>query len=275
MRGANYISFARGRFSVSLIVVSLSFLLASCGAVSTVGNLWDQLPDAPDANASLAEKSDRSKVLDELKSLRAELQRRTGRLETDLKAAKAELARRQGAGEIDQAKVNLTPAEIRDSQLSELEKLRAELERRQSGEARKKRIVSAALTENEVAYRHIDACLGRGNGDFRGVFDGRPDLVPVIQEKGNQVYSNADRSVLLFTSKDSCDVSFSGTSVNNFATGLVHILETQGGIVESKKLAGLTVITVVHPRGNFRLASGRKVIGQGGGTNLYTTISAI
>lgn len=289
MSGAASKSMISNSFASGSAVIALTLSLSACGvsniidndepAVSAGGGL--SIPPGQDevdnitAGGETAEQRNRREVITELKLLREELKRRSSKVQSNLSAAKAELARRQGAGEIDESKVKLTPAQIRDSQLDQLNALRAELERRKSGEAAKQQAITTALTENEVAYRSIDECLTRPNGDFRGVFANRPDLKQIVDEKDNQVYRNTDKSLLLLTSKGSCDVSFTGSNVENFTTGLVHILETQGGIVETKELAGLSVITVVHPRGNFRLASGRKVLGQGSGTNLYTTISAI
>lgn len=217
----------------------------------------------------------RAQLIQELKALRAELNIRSGRLKTDLTAAKAELSRRQSAGEIDESKIKLTPAQIRDSQLSELDQLRAELSRRKLTKTSKQETIATALTENEIAYRYIDTCLTRPKGDFRGLFKDQPELSVLVEEKENQVYRNSDQTILILTSKESCDVSFAGTSINDFTTGLTHILKTQEAIVETKKVAGLTVINIVHPRGNFRLASGKKVIGRGGSTNLYTTVTAL
>lgn len=135
--------------------------------------------------------------------------------------------------------------------------------------------VTAALVENEAVYRNVDACLKRPSGDFRNLFDGRPDLTKIVDEKKNQVYQNSDRSLLILTTDENCDISFTGSDVDKYSDGLIHILKTQGGVVENKKIAGINIISVAHPRGSFRLASGKKVIGQGGSTNLYTTIKAL
>lgn len=227
------------------------------------------------ADAQPATVDERAELLGELKALREQLKKRTGTLQSDLAEAKAELARRQSAGEIDTAKVNLSPAQIRDSQLSELDALKAELERRRTQGEAKERVISTALVENENIYRNVDACLMHPDGDFRNIFSDRSDLDKIVDDKDSQVYRNSEKTLLILTSKGSCDISFTGTSLDDYTTGLVHILETQGGIVEQKKLAGIDVISVAHPRGNFRLASGKKVIGQGSSTNFYTTISAL
>ena len=268
-------------------ILALSIAVAGCGGGSgPLGSLWDKLPDS-DAKSGATKSGTKTakangevydgqaEVLAELQALRAELQKRSGALKQDLTAAKAELARRQGAGEIDQAQVDLSPSEIRDSQLSELERLKAELAKRQSNKANKERAISSSLVENEAVYRNVDACLSRASGDFRNTFDGRTDLQKIVNEKKSQVYQNSDRSLLILTTDKNCDISFTGTSIDDYAIGLIHILETQGGVVENKKIGGINVISVAHPRGNFRLASGRKVIGQGGSTNLYTTIKAL
>ncbi|MEP3524061.1 MAG: hypothetical protein ABJ081_00990 [Hyphomicrobiales bacterium] len=270
----------KNRLHSAVGLLALSIALAGCGG-GPLGGVFDKLPDADSKAKTKTTKASgevydgQAEVLAELQALRAELQKRSGALKQDLSAAKQELARRQGAGEIDQAKVNLSPSEIRDSQLSELEKLKAELERRKSGKEAKERAISTSLVENEAIYRNVDACLKRASGDFRNTFDGRSDLTKIVSEKKSQVYQNSDRSLLILTTDKNCDISFTGTSIDDYTTGLVHILETQGGVVENKKVAGINVISVAHPRGNFRLASGKKVIGQGGSTNLYTTIKAL
>lgn len=262
-------------------LLALSVALVGCGSGGAIGGLFDKLPDAePKTAKQVAQEgapvdNSRGIILSELQALRAELQKRSGRLSGDLTAAKAELARRQSAGEIDPSKVNLSPAQIRDTQESELDKLKAELARRQSNKEVKEKIISVALTENEAIYRNVDACLMRPSGDFRNTFEGRSDLTKIVDEKKSQLYQNSDKTLLILTTDENCDISFTGTNVDDYAVGLVHILETQGGIVETKNLAGINVISVAHPRGNFRLASGRKAIGQGGSTNLYTTIKAL
>jgi len=125
-----------------------------------------------------------------------------------------------------------------------------------------------------LAYRYVDQCITRPTGDFTNLFDSHPDLQLIVAEKKTQVYRNDVRSVVVQTSNEACDVSFHGGDISDYATGLAHILETQGGLVETKKLAGLTIINTVHPRGNFRLATGKKVIGSAD-TNLYTSIIAL
>ena len=265
--------------SLKAMLFASAIAIAGCTSAS---DLWDRLPDTPKEGRTKVDdsgfpvfetptKKDLA-IVSELEALRNELKKRSGRLEGNLAALKAELVRRQAAGEISADKVKLTPAQIRDEQVSQLDALKAELERRRTAKDVKQRIVTTALTENEVAYSSIDQCLSSGS-DFRQAFRNRGDLSILVQEKDNQVYRNEDRTLLILTSKDTCDVSFAGGSLNDYAAGLAHVLETQGGVVESKTVAGLNVLSVAHPRGNFRLASGRKVIGGGGNTNLYTTIS--
>lgn len=216
----------------------------------------------------------RTELIKELKDAKQELQKREFNIEKELVAAKAELARRQSTGQITPEQVKLTPARIRDKQLSELEKLKAELARRKLTNTTKEERIARALTDNELAYRYVDQCITRPTGDFTRLFDGREDLELIVTEKKTQVYRNAERSVLVQTSTEACDVSFNGGDIGDYAAGLVHILETQGGLVETKRLAGLTIINTVHPRGNFRLATGKKVIGSAD-TNLYTSIIAL
>ena len=216
----------------------------------------------------------RTELIKELKDAKKELQKREFSIEKELAAAKQELARRQSTGQITPEQVRLTPAAIRDKQLSELEKLKAELARRKLTNTTKEERIGRALTDNELAYRYVDQCITRPDGDFRDLFNGQPDLELIVSERKNQVYRNAERTVLVQTTPDTCDVSFSGGEVSDYTTGLVHILETQGGLVETKRLAGLTIINTVHPRGNFRLATGKKVIGSAD-TNLYTSIIAL
>ena len=135
--------------------------------------------------------------------------------------------------------------------------------------------ISKALTENEAVYRNVDTCLRRGPRDFRNAFDGRPDLLKVVDEKNNQLYQNSDKSILILTTDKNCDISFTGKNIENYTDGLIHILKAQGAVVEKKNVANLDIISVSHPRGSFRLANGIKVIGQGGSTNFYTTIKAL
>jgi len=281
MKDAALVLFKKTRLLKNATIFALATAVGGCGGGGAIGKFWDRLPDSDQKAQKAAQQNggpsgdERAELLNELQALRAQLQKRSGRLGSDLAAAKAELARRQGAGEIDQTKVNLSPAQIRDNQETELERLKAELERRRSTKAAKERIIATALTENEAIYRNVDACLMRPKGGFIGVFDGRSDLTKIIDEKKSQLYQNADKTLLILTTEESCDISFTGTNIDDFAVGLVHILETQGGVVESSNLAGINVISVAHPRGDFRLASGRKAIGQGGSTNLYTTIKAL
>lgn len=228
------------------------------------------------ANAGAVDVSgaSRTELIKELKNAKQELQKREFNIEKELGAAKAELARRQSTGQITPEQVKLTPAHIRDDQLSELEKLKAELARRKLTNTTKEERIGRALTDNELAYRYIDQCITRPNGDFRNLFNEQADLQLIVSEKKNQVYRNDERTVLVQTTPSTCDVSFNGGDVGDYTAGLVHILETQGGLVETKKLAGLTIINTVHPRGNFRLATGKKVIGSAN-TNLYTSIIAL
>jgi len=74
----------------------------------------------------------RTELIKELKDAKQELKKRNFNNERELAEAKAELARRQSTGQITPEQVKLTPARIRDQQLSELEKLKAELARRKS-----------------------------------------------------------------------------------------------------------------------------------------------
>ncbi|MEP1441707.1 MAG: hypothetical protein ABJK39_01710 [Hyphomicrobiales bacterium] len=216
----------------------------------------------------------RTELIQDLKEAKQELQKREFDIENELAAAKQELARRQSTGQITPEQVKQTPANIRDKQLSELEKLKAELARRQLTNTTKAERIGRALTDNELAYRYVDQCITRPSGDFRNLFNGQADLELIVAEKKDQVYRNSARTVLVQTSDQACDVSFNGGDVGDYTAGLVHILETQGGLVETKRLAGLTIINTVHPRGNFRLATGKKVIGSSD-TNLYTSIIAL
>ncbi|MEM8794227.1 MAG: hypothetical protein AAGE61_01565 [Pseudomonadota bacterium] len=275
IRGARKVAYRPRALGASLTLASF-LLVSGCGFL-------EDLPDPKDIPVNVDEKgfpipstvtAEDQKLVEELRALRAELQKRSGRLATDLAAAKRELARRQAAGEISTERVNQSPADIRDAQLEELERLKAELARRRVAADRKQEIISTALTENETAYASIDRCLSSGP-DFRNAFDGQAGLQKIVNENDAQVYRNIDKTLLVLTSKDTCDVSFSAASLDDYTVGLQHVLETQGGVVESRSVAGLTVLSVAHPRGNFRLANGRKVIGQGGGTNLYTTISIV
>ncbi|MEP3629506.1 MAG: hypothetical protein ABJN04_05835 [Hyphomicrobiales bacterium] len=239
----------------------------------------DAIPDAnlaasPDAGLDISPDASRTELIQELKDAKQELTKRNFNNEKELAEAKAELARRQSTGQITPEQVKLTPARIRDQQLNELEKLKAELARRRLTNTTKAERIGRALTDNELAYRYVDQCITRPSGDFTNLFNGQADLELIVSEKKTQVFRNADRTLLLQTSTDACDVSFNGSDVADYAAGLVHILETQGGLVETKKLAGLTIINTVHPRGNFRLATGRKIIGSAD-TNLYTSIIAL
>ena len=237
------------------------------------------IPDAnvatsPDSSLDISPDASRTELIQELKEAKEEQRKRNFNNEAELAEAKAELARRQSTGQITPEQVRLTPASIRDQQLSELEKLKAELTRRQLTNTTKAERIGRALTDNELAYRYVDQCITRPSGDFTNLFNGQPDLQLIVSEKKTQVFRNADRTVLLQSSTEACDVSFSGGDIDDYAAGLVHILETQGGLVETKKLAGLTIINTVHPRGNFRLATGKKIIGNSD-TNLYTSIIAL
>lgn len=239
----------------------------------------DVIPDAnlatsPDSGVDISPDASRTELIQELKDAKQELRKRNFNNKKELAEAKAELARRQSTGEITPEQVKLTPASIRDQQLSQLEKLKAELARRRLTNTTKAERIGRALTENELAYRFVDQCITRPSGDFTNLFNGQANLELIVSEKKTQVYRNADRTLLLQTSTDACDVSFNGSDIADYAAGLVHILETQGGLVETKKLAGLTIINTVHPRGNFRLATGRKIIGSAD-TNLYTSIIAL
>lgn len=278
------------RAALSVVLIALALAMSACsgggsGVLEKLPGIGPKEEKAPkkDVKKSLREEpikpvtdvNQRALLLAELKGLRSQLEQRTPEFEGDLAAAKAELARRQAAGEIDPEKVRLTPANIRDSQASQLDELKAELERRRLSGKTREQIIATALTENESVYRNVDTCLNRPKGDFRGLFEGRTDLTKLTAEKDGEVYQNADRSQLVLTSKTTCDISFTNDNLDDYITGLTHVLETQGAIVESKKLVGITVLTAVHPRGNFRLTSGRKVIGQGGNTNVYTSVTAI
>lgn len=216
----------------------------------------------------------RTELIQELKAAKKELNQRQFKIEEELAAAKEELRRRQATGAITPEQVKLTPANIRDQQLSELEKLKAELARRRATSTTKQERIARALGANETAYKYVDLCITRPDGNFTNLFDGQPGLELVVSEKKTQVYRDAERTVLLQTTPESCDVSFSGDTIADYTAGLVHILETQGGLVETKKLAGLSIVNTVHPRGNFRLATGKKIIGSGD-TNFYTTIVAL
>lgn len=237
------------------------------------------IPDAnvatsPDSTLDISPDASRTELIQELKEAKEEQRKRNFNNEAELAEAKAELARRQSTGQITPDQAKLTPARIRDQQLSELEKLKAELARRQLTNTTKAERIGRALTDNELAYRYVDQCITRPSGNFTNLFNGQPDLQLIVSEKKTQVYRNADRTILLQSSTSACDVSFSGGDIDDYAAGLIHILETQGGLVESKKLAGLTIINTVHPRGNFRLATGKKIIGNSD-TNLYTSIIAL
>jgi len=237
------------------------------------------IPDAnaavsPSTSLDISPDASRTELIQELKEAKQEQRKRNFNNKNELAAAKAELARRQSSGEITADQAKLTPARIRDQQLSQLERLKAELARRQLTNTTQAERIGRALTDNELAYRFVDQCITRPNGDFTNLFDGQPDFELIVSEKKTQVYRNTERTLLLQTSNETCDVSFSGSDVDDYAAGLVHILETQGGLVEMKKLAGLTIINTVHPRGNFRLATGRKIIGSAD-TNLYTSIIAL
>ena len=239
----------------------------------------DVIPDAnlatsPDGSLDISPDASRTELIQELKEAKEEQRRRNFNNKDELAAARAELVRRQSAGEITPDQARLTPARIRDQQLSQLERLKAELARRELTNTTKAERIGRALTDNEQAYRYVDQCITRPKGDFTNLFDGQPDFQLIVSEKKTQVYRNTDRTVLLQTSNETCDVSFSGGDIDDYAAGLVHILETQGGLVETRKLAGLTIINTVHPRGNFRLATGRKIIGSAD-TNLYTSIIAL
>ena len=239
----------------------------------------DVIPDAnlatsPDGTLDISPDASRTELIQELKEAKQEQRKRNFNNKDELAAARAELVRRQSTGEITPDQAKLTPARIRDQQLSQLEKLKAELARRELTNTTKAERIGRALTDNELAYRYVDQCITRPKGDFTNLFDGQPDIQLIVSEKKTQVYRNADRNLLLQTSTETCDVSFNSSDIDDYAAGLVHILETQGALVESKKLAGLTIINTVHPRGNFRLATGRKIIGSAD-TNLYTSIIAL
>lgn len=260
------------RRPVSTVCLVACLTLGGC---ETAKNAWDNLPDASATSSDDAKVvGSHEELLAELKLLRAELNKRSSRFKSELAEARAELARRQAAGEISPERAAQSPQQILNAQLSELERLKAELARRQEAKDLKQEAIATSLAENQVAFSSIDQCLSAAS-DFRAAFRGRSDLLLLVDEKENKVYRNGDRSLLLLTSKESCDVSFAGGSLNDYTLGLVHILEEQGGVVEKNEIAGLSVISVAHPRGNFRLASGKKVIGNGGNTNLYTTISVV
>ena len=239
----------------------------------------DVIPDAnlaasPNTSLDISPDASRTELIQELKEAKQEQRKRNFNNKDELAAARAELVRRQSSGEITPDQARLTPARIRDQQLSQLERLKAELARRELTNTTKAERIGRALTDNEQAYRYVDQCITRPSGDFTNLFNGQPDLQLIVSEKKTQVYRNADRTLLLQSSNNACDVSFNGGDIDDYAAGLVHILETQGGLVEMKKLAGLTIINTVHPRGNFRLATGKKIIGNSD-TNLYTSIIAL
>ncbi len=298
----------------SAALVCCSLLLAGCaGGSDGSGGLLDRLPGNNETSeektakkaakqarkaqqASFRERgtlsrpsneeqiAKRTEALQELKTLRDQLKKRSPRYESELDAAKAELARRQGTGEITDATADQTPSSIRDQRLSELETLKAELERRDASRGTQEELIAAALTDNEAVYRYINACLQHPTGDFRNAFDSQRDLELVSSEKagplfakvqGDKLFQNADQSVLTVAANGNCDISFTTANLKDYMKGLVHVLETQGAIVSSKKVLSIDIINAVHPRGNFRLSTGKKVIGQGGSTEFYTTISVL
>lgn len=217
----------------------------------------------------------RAEILAELKALKAELEGRKANIRSELAAAKAELARRQASGTADADTKNLTPSQLRNSQLAELQALRAELARRKEAREAKKLALDSALEENDSTYKTISECF-LAKDDFRRAFTGRSDVTLIVDERDSRVYRNDDRTLLLQTSSEKCDVSFVATSLEDYFDGLKHVLEKDGAIInESKDLVGIKVVSVNHPSGNFRLASGRKVIGRGSGTNLYTSVTVV
>ena len=192
---------------------------------------------APSTSLDISPDASRTELIQELKEAKEEQRKRNFNNKDELAAARAELVRRQSSGEITPDQARLTPARIRDQQLSELDRLKAELARRELTNTTNAERIGRALTDNEQAYRYVDQCITRPSGDFTNLFDGQADFQLIVAEKKTQVYRNQDRTILLQTSNEACDVSFSGGDIDDYAAGLVHILETQGGLVETKKLS--------------------------------------
>ncbi|MEL7232555.1 MAG: hypothetical protein AAGJ85_08605 [Pseudomonadota bacterium] len=239
---------------------------------------------APSESELLAKRGDtpeaiaqRAAAIAELKLLKEQVKKRSGRIRADLREARTELERRKAIeeGRIPPSEAAKAKPLDRDDQLDELAKLKAELERRKASRENRSERIETALATYKLPYKYIDQCLKRSTGDFRGLFANEPTLTEISRERSAQLYEDKDETMLVVASQGSCDISFSSEDRSGFVAGLTHILESQGGIVQRSATAGLIILTTVHPRGNFRLATGEKVIGRGGDTNIYTTVSAL
>ena len=125
------------------------------------------IPDAnvatsPDSTLDISPDASRTELIQELKEAKEEQRKRNFNNEAELAEAKAELARRQSTGQITPDQAKLTPARIRDQQLSELEKLKAELARRQLTNTTKAERIGRALTDkNWLTAMLISVLLDR------------------------------------------------------------------------------------------------------------------